>query len=180
MTQRRSLREGPSLGLDVTHRSFTEIDRPKTGGQRFEIEAMDQERSQMPARKIPRYGAQKNIGKFFSVKTGRVAWYEALTERDYMYLLDFDRDVTFWWEQPLQMRYSHDGKTHRYTPDLEVHRTSKKQIVEVKPKDKVESGERDFLFRTAAAICDPEGYEFIVVTDEQIRQQPKLTNVKKF
>ncbi len=133
----------------------------------------------MPVRKIPRYGAQKNIGKFFSVKTGRVAWYEALTERDFMYLLDFDPAVVSWWEQPLQMRYSHDGKTHRYTPDLEVHRTSKKQIVEVKPKDKVESGEWDFLFRTAACICEPEGYEFIVVTDEQIREQPKLNNVKK-
>jgi hypothetical protein len=44
----------------------------------------------MPVRKIPRYGAQKNIGKFSSVKTGRVAWYESLNERDYMYLLDFD------------------------------------------------------------------------------------------
>jgi hypothetical protein len=133
----------------------------------------------MPVRKIPRYGAQKNIGKFFSVKTGRVAWYESLTERDYMYLLDFDPDVTFWHEQPLQIRFSHDGKTHRYTPDLEVHRTSKKQIVEVKPKYKVESGKWDFLFRTASSICEPEGYEFIVVTDEQIREQPKLESVKK-
>ena len=44
----------------------------------------------MPIRKIPKYGAQKNIGKFSSVKTGRVAWYESLLERDYMYLLDFD------------------------------------------------------------------------------------------
>ena len=134
----------------------------------------------MPVRKIPRYGAQKNIGKFSSVKTGRVAWYESLTERDYMYLLDFDSDVSYWHEQPLQIRFTHGGRTHRYTPDIEVHRTTgKKQIVEVKPKHQVESGKWDLLFRTATSLCEQEGYEYIVVTDEVIRKQPKLENVKR-
>jgi len=37
----------------------------------------------MPVRKIPRYGAgHKNLGKFASVKTGRVAWYESPLEKD--------------------------------------------------------------------------------------------------
>jgi TnsA endonuclease N terminal len=131
----------------------------------------------MPVRKIPRYGAQKNIGKFASVKTGLVAWYESLNERNLMYLLDFDPGVTYWCEQPLRIRFSQGGKTHRYTPDLEVHRTSKKQIVEVKPKHKVESGEWDVLFRTASFICEQEGYEYVVMTDEIIGRQPKLGNV---
>src|SRR5258708_7622835 len=92
----------------------------------------------MPVRKIPKYGAQKNIGKFSSVKTGRIAWYESLLERDYMYLLDFDPKVTYWHEQPLKFRYTLEGKTHWYTPDLEVHRDSKNQIVEVKSQHQVE------------------------------------------
>lgn len=134
----------------------------------------------MPVRKIPRYGAgHKNLGKFASVKTGRVAWYESLTERDCMYLLDFDPDVIYWHEQPLRIRFSHGGKTHRYTPDLEVHRTGKKQIVEVKPKHQVDSGKWDVLFRTVSSICAQEGYEYIVMTDEVIRKQPKLENVKR-
>ena len=133
----------------------------------------------MPVRKIPRFGAQKNIGKFSSVKTGRVAWYESLLERDYMYLLDFDPYVSFWHEQPLRLRYTYAGKTHFYTPDLEVHRESKKQIVEVKSEEQVQSGKWDYLFRIASSICEPEGYEFIVVTDRVIRQQPKLETVKK-
>ncbi len=128
----------------------------------------------MPIRKIPKYGAQKNIGKFSSVKTGRVAWYESLLERDYMYLLDFDPHVTFWHEQPLRIRFTHVDKTHRYTPDLEVHRDSKKQIVEVKSQHQVESGEWDFLFRTAASISKEEDYEYIVVTDEAITSSPNL------
>ena len=109
----------------------------------------------MPVRNIPRYGAgRKNLGKFASVKTGRVAWYESLLEKDFMYLLDYDRDVSYWHEQPLRIRLSHGGKAHRYTPDLEVHRAAQKQLIEVKPKDKVDSGEGDVLFRAASSICE--------------------------
>jgi hypothetical protein len=133
----------------------------------------------MPIRKIPRYGAgQKNLGKFASVKTGRVNWYESLLERDLMYLLDFDPAVTCWYEQPLRIRFCHGGKVHRYTPDLEVHRASHKQLIEVKPKRQVDSGKWDALFRAASSICEQEGYEFIVVTEEVIRTEPRLGIVK--
>jgi hypothetical protein len=133
----------------------------------------------MPVRNIPRYGAgRKNLGKFASVKTGRVAWYESLLEKDFMYLLDYDRDVSNWHEQPLRIRFSHGGKVNRYTPDLEVHRAAQKQLIEVKPKDKVDSGEWDVLFRAASSICEQEGYEFLVVTEEVIRMQPRLENIK--
>jgi hypothetical protein len=133
----------------------------------------------MPVRNIPKFGAgRKNLGKFASVKTGRVAWYESLLEKDFMYLLDYDRDVSYWHEQPLRIRFSHGAKVHRYTPDLEVHRASQKQLIEVKPKHKVDSGEWDVLFRAASSVCEQEGYEFLVVTDEIIRLRPRLENVK--
>ena len=133
----------------------------------------------MPVRKIPRYGAQKNIGKFFSVKTGLVAWYESLLERDYMYLLDFDPKVRYWHEQPFKVRYVLNGKTHFYTPDVEVHREPKKQVVEVKSQNQVDSGKFDSLFRIARSVCQNEGFEYVVVTDEMIRKQPRLDNIKK-
>jgi len=133
----------------------------------------------MPVREIPRYGSgHKNLGKFASVKTGRVAWYESLLERDFMYLLDYDRNVSYWHEQPLRIHFSHGGKVHRYTPDLEVHRASQKQLIEVKPKHQVDSGKWEVLFRAASSICEEEGYQFLVVTDEIIRVQPRLENVK--
>ncbi len=133
----------------------------------------------MAVRKIPRYGAQKNIGKFASVKTGLIAWYESLLERDEMYLVDFDPEVITWLEQPFRIQYVLDGKTHFYTPDLEVHRGSKRQVVEVKSQEQVDSGNFDLLFRLATSICEDEGYEYLVVTDLMIRQQPKLDNIKK-
>jgi len=63
------------------------------------------ELSQNASKKNSALWRTKNIGKFASVKTGRIAWYESLLERDYMYLLDFDPDVTYWHEQPLKIRY---------------------------------------------------------------------------
>ena len=42
----------------------------------------------------------------------------------------------------------------------------------------MDSGDWDSLFSTASTICEQEGYEFSVVTDEFIRQQPRLDNVK--
>lgn len=133
----------------------------------------------MPVRHIPPLGARKNIGKFPSVKMDRVAWYESLLERDFMYRLDHDVQVKRWGEQPLKIRFVLDGKVHYYTPDFEVHRESKKQIIEVKPQHKVDSGEWDVLFGIASSLCEREGYEFVVVTDKMIRTQPELDNVKK-
>ena len=133
----------------------------------------------MPVRKIPRYGAgNKNLGKFASVKTGRVHWYESLLEKDFMYLLDYDRDVSYWHEQPLRIRFTHGGKIHRYTPDLEVHRSAKKELIEVKPSRQVESGKWDVLFRAASSICEEQDYQFLVVTEKIIRMQPRLDNIK--
>src|ERR1051326_6448689 len=105
----------------------------------------------MPVRKIPRFGAQKNIGKFSSVKTGRVAWFESLFERAYMYLLDYELAISYWVEQPLKIFFG-DGRTCYYTPVFEVPRQCKKQIVEVKTKEQVDSGEWDSLFSTATFI----------------------------
>jgi len=133
----------------------------------------------MPVRRIPRFGAQKNIGKFASVKTARVAWYESLLERDHMYLLDFDPQVTNWHEQPFKFHYVYNAATHLYTPDVEVHRDAKKQVVEVKSQQQVDSGEFETVFRAATSICQDQGYEYVVVTDRVIRQQPKLDNIKK-
>jgi len=62
-----------------------------------------------------------------------------------MYLLDYNHDVSYWHEQPLRIRFTHGGKVHRYTPDLEVHGSGKKQLIEVKPKVQVDSGKWEVL-----------------------------------
>jgi hypothetical protein len=130
------------------------------------------------ARKISNTGTRSLIGKFPSLKTGRVVWYESLLERDYMYLLEIDSDVISYWEQPGRIYYTLDGRRHHYTPDLLVERRREKQIVEVKPKKKAEEEKYRRLFRVAGESCRKEGYEFRVATDEMIRLQPRLNGVK--
>lgn len=88
----------------------------------------------MGIRKITN-GGRKVIGKFPSIKMGRMIMWESQIERDYLYLVDFDVDVIFCQEQPLIVRYYNDsdGKIHNYTPDfLLIRRDNKKQVIEVK------------------------------------------------
>lgn len=130
-------------------------------------------------RHAPNRGVRgKNVGKFFSIKMGRMLWFESLLEEALMYLLDFDSEVKSFREQPCRIRYLYHGKVRRYTPDLLVERADEKQIIEVKPKQKVNTEKYDLLFRIVSTICGMEGYKFKVYTEEVILQQPRLNNVK--
>lgn len=134
----------------------------------------------MGIRKITN-GGRKVIGKFPSIKMGRMIMWESQIERDYLYLVDFDADVIFCQEQPLIVRYYNDsdGKIHNYTPDfLLVRRDNKKQVIEVKYEKTARSEEYQQLFQRVAPVLHQDGYEFIVVTDHMIRVQPLLRNVK--
>jgi hypothetical protein len=129
------------------------------------------------ARKVIRKGTRRVVGKFPSVKPNiRLVHWESQLERDFYYLLEIDPNVLAFREQPLRIEYILSGKHRYYTPDVLVERKQKVQIVEVKPKSKVEK--YDEIFRIASQVCKHNGYEFIVVTDEEIRKQPRLENVK--
>ncbi len=123
-------------------------------------------------------GGKKVIGKFPSIKCGKMVWWESQLERDFLYLIEIDPDVLSYEEQPLKIEYFSDGKVRKYTPDFLVIRTDRKQIVEVKDEKKAKKEEYVELFRKIGPICAQEGYEFIVATDREIRVQPRLKNVK--
>jgi hypothetical protein len=132
----------------------------------------------MPTRKITNRGSKKNIGKFPSIKMGRVIKWETLIERDEIYLLEYDREVTAYEEQPERIHYVLDGKKHHYTPDFKVERSGKIQIVEVKRKKEVDKGKYTSLFREIKGQCRQNGRKFVVATDEMIRVEPQLGNIK--
>jgi hypothetical protein len=58
------------------------------------------------------------VGKFPSLKLGRMVGYQSLIERDFIYLLDFDATVTTYAEQPFSLHYKDGSKQRRYTPDF--------------------------------------------------------------
>ena len=125
-----------------------------------------------------RGGVKKNIGKTPSLKAKKNIWWESLLERDFAFLLEIDPDVVTYREQPFRLRYIIEGKVRHYTPDFLVERKSKQQVVEVKSKTKASTE----AFRLFYLAVEPQmrklGYEYVVVTDEMIRVQPLLENVK--
>lgn len=131
----------------------------------------------MPVRRITN-GGRKVIGKFPSIKNDKMVWWESQLERDYLYLLEIDPDVLGYEEQPLKVRYSLNGEIRKYTPDLRVVRHNRRQIVEIKDEKTANEEEYVELFRRVAPICQQKGYEFVVVTERAIRNQPMLKNIK--
>ncbi|MET0752747.1 MAG: TnsA endonuclease N-terminal domain-containing protein [Pyrinomonadaceae bacterium] len=132
----------------------------------------------MRARTPKNSGTLKNIGKFPSLKNKSTVWFESHLERDFIYLIEFDKSVTKYLEQPFKVKYFINGKQHLYTPDFFLERQTEKQVIEIKPQSKIESEEfihfsnhmKDFFFG--------EGYEYLVITDTTIWLQPKLSNIK--
>jgi len=132
----------------------------------------------MGLRKISNKGSKKIIGKFPSLLMGIIVRWESKLERDFLYLLEFDPEVISYREQAIRITYMFEGKLRRYTADFLVMRKAKKQIIEVKPKDKVFKGNNQQRFRIIGRICRARGYEFKIVTDDEIRNQPLLDNIK--
>lgn len=132
----------------------------------------------MKSRKITNTGTLKNIGKFPSIKNGKLVWFESHLERDFIYLTEFDKDVVQYREQPFKIQYLLDGKRHNYFPDFLLERKDKKQIIEIKPQSKVEKDDFIYFSKIMKNHLAKEDYEYLVITDSSIRLQPKLSNIQ--
>ncbi|MDQ3800116.1 MAG: TnsA endonuclease N-terminal domain-containing protein [Acidobacteriota bacterium] len=132
----------------------------------------------MKSRKITNTGTLKNIGKFPSIKTGKIVWFESHLERDFIYLTEFDKDVIQYREQPFKVQYLLDGKKLNYFPDFLLERKSKKQVIEIKPQVKVKKDEFVRFSKIMTNHLAKQGYEYLVFTDSTIRLQPRLSNIQ--
>jgi len=130
----------------------------------------------MPVRKVSS-GGRNSIGRFPSLKMGRMIAFESLLERDFIYLLDYDARVEWFEEQPLTIEYQHEDQTAHYTPDFQVVGAGQQVVVECKPERFVETSDNQRKFAVARAWCAARDWEFRVVTDQQIRAGHRLTNI---
>lgn len=135
-----------------------------------------------PARKIANTRSRKNIGYFPSKKNERQVAFESLIERDYIFLLEYDRDVICYKEQPLEINYRDNNRLKKCYPDFEVQRKGRKQLIEVKPHAKLVKILCDEAtinkFNAVALYCDANGYsDFKIVTDKDIRTGNAFKNI---
>lgn len=107
-------------------------------------------------------------------------WADSPLEHDYIHLLEPDSEVSYYEGQPLKICYTLTGekRVRTYTPDFLVKRGDKIQIVEVKLKKNTLDERIQLLFRIATRACLLKGCEFVVATEETIRLQPRLDNLK--
>jgi len=131
----------------------------------------------MPVRKV--YNRGRNIiGKFPSIKMGRMIAFESLIECDFIYLLDYEKEVEWFEEQPLRIEYQFEEKILHYTPDFHLIERGRDILVECKPEKFVNTEENQYKASVANYWCAQHGWEYQVVTGEQIRNGFRLKNIK--
>ncbi len=132
----------------------------------------------MPVRKVSNRGGNV-VGRFPSIKMGRMIAFESLLERDFIYLLDYDDRIEWFEEQPLTIEYQQDDQVLHYTPDFQLLEAGQSVLVECKPERFVDTDENRRKFVAAQAWCAQRGWEFRVVTDHRVRKGFRLQNVKR-
>jgi hypothetical protein len=118
------------------------------------------------------------VGRFPSLKVERMVAFESLIEQDFLYVLDYERDVTTFAEQPLVIKYCWQGKTRHYTPDFLVVRGQRHELVECKLHARLHTEENQRKFTAARQWCQEIGWTFTTVTDQELRSGPRLENIK--
>jgi hypothetical protein len=118
------------------------------------------------------------IGRFPSIKMGRMIAFESLLERDFIYLIEYDPSIEWFEEQPLSIEYMQEIKRLQYTPDFHLLEHGQHVLVECKPKRFIETEENLHKFAAARVWCGECGWKFRVMTDQQIRSGFRLQNVK--
>lgn len=113
------------------------------------------------------------------------AQYESLLEYDHQVQLICDPRVRTFIAQPITLRYEHEGKSRRYTPDALVHFnadangvTPPSELREVKTRQDLANNHDKLTpgFRAAETYAAEQGWIFRIVTEEDIRT-PELPNL---
>lgn len=129
----------------------------------------------MPVRKIKK-NYRSVTGYFASIKNGRNVAYESLLERDFFLLLEFDRFVSSYEEQPLRLSYHYGNKNIPYTPDVLVQYKAEALfpcIFEIKYSDEIKE-KKVFLrekFEQIEEYLRSNDMEFKLFTELDIRTQ---------
>ncbi|WP_082735272.1 MULTISPECIES: TnsA endonuclease N-terminal domain-containing protein [Hyphomicrobiales] len=117
---------------------------------------------------------------------GRLVQCESLLELDALMMLDaFDRNIVNVESQPFIVKYRHDGRFRKWTPDFMIVRTGvKPELVEVKtlkhlyPADPLARAETAERFKALKDATEQKGFKFRLLTEAEIRVQPALYNAK--
>lgn len=117
---------------------------------------------------------------------GKLVQCELMLELDALAHLDaFDREIVDVAGQPFPIKYRFGGRSRTWTPDFLVERRGvRPELVEVKPlkrvypDDKVEQAAMHRQIDAMEEASAREGFDFRLLTEQEIRVQPALYNAK--
>lgn len=119
-------------------------------------------------------------GKFPSRKNGRMIHHEGLLELDAIYLFEASPQIVRYREQPVTIKYPDGARLRRYTPDFElVLNTGEVVLIEVKPMRSLKDEEVRHKLDCVAAHLKRSAQTFVILTEEIIRQEPRLLNLRR-
>jgi hypothetical protein len=129
-----------------------------------------------PVRRAGVYRRQRHMpGLWFSTTVGRFVEYESLLERDWLLLLDFDRDVEWMCEQPLRLSYVKNGQRASHVPDLLVWRAGTPELCDVKSEERLEDPRFLAQVEATGRACAEAGFVYRVLSEPD---QQLLVNVR--
>lgn len=101
-----------------------------TRKQTFDIDYFD---LLQPTRTVSEHGRYKS-GLFYSAKCKRDIQYESALELRFIERLEADKNVLFYWEQPIRIPYKRGNIRDKWTPDFGIYLKSRHFVIaEVKP-----------------------------------------------
>lgn len=133
----------------------------------------------MPVRRIP-MGRRSLTGRHNWNSRARGVAFESSLERDFISLMLLDLGVASIEEQPVEVKFVHQGAKRSYIPDFLVKfRQGRPKLIEIKYADELVKKAEELLpkFEAAAAYAKERGWTFEVWTDDDIRT-PRLENAK--
>ena len=116
-------------------------------------------------------------GKVADVASGRSRHAESQNELRAFRILLASGHPDVLQEQPFVLEYHHDGKRHRYTPDILVAWAANREVVEIKEDSEADKPENRARFALVRELLAEHGYSFRVWTRSEICAQPRLANV---
>ena len=119
-------------------------------------------------------------GKFPSRKNGRMVHHEGLIELDACYLFEMHPCILRYQEQPIKLKYPAGHRLRNYTPDFELTlRTGEMVLVEIKHSDILARKDVQEKYNNITSHLKNEGIDYVILTEEIIRLEPRLTTLKK-
>lgn len=115
-------------------------------------------------------------GKVADVASGRSRHAESQNELRAFQVLIATARSDAWQEQPFFLEYQHEGKKHRYTPDVLVVWEKHREVVEIKEDSEADSPENQTRFALIRELLHEHGLSFRVWRKSEICAQPRLAN----